>query len=845
MWIERLEIQGFKRLSGTFDLDEGITVVVGPNESGKSSLHEALIRSLYGFSSKDRRKSDGASMLDRTAPWDRDDHGVVAVVHLRNGDARRAAWRFADHRLQLTDPVTGDDLTSSVAGKRQDYTLGATLLGVELDEFRQVCCLDQAAIGAVERSEPLQLLLQRAVETGDGEAGVDDADKILRAFLSKDGRIGVRIDTLRPLPGGALDLAEKHIDELEAQLADADRSREEVERLAVELSVLHDRRSVCASALAASEQQLLRIRAQRAEEQHAAARDEGRRANADVAEPKISEDLETRVRTVRSELATTRGEQQDIEPAAAVARERLAELERDRLTLEPQITQLALYERVDDASGGRVRELLERRIALREGGGGQDPDRAAAPVAGRSLDRRLLTASLAVGLVSVGLAAAVNPGALVGLAVAALIAIVARLRNVREAGAEAERESRRERTAGMRVQAGRDLEDVLDAAGASPSGDLDLRARTYLDACEKKRARAGFVAQLAQVRADSAAAGEPSRIERQLAERADRLAQSLLGLYHEAAIDATSLDEAGRRFDELAREARAAREAATRSEAAAAALDAALAGRTLEDLEVEAEQVRQRLREHVDRHGELTSTPGDETVLEASVEADRAELAGLDQRSAEIEGRIETLESLNQSPAELKEDLAHERARAIRLRDAAAAVNLARETLEQSAREAYRQVAPHLKHALERNLPRITGGRYTEATVDDQLQICVVPPETSSSVDVENLSRGTQDQIYFLERLALARVLDRAIDRPPLLLDDPFVHFDVERRRFALELLVEAAADGRQVILFSTDMRLADEALDLCDCRVIELPAPDSLGREHRPAGALVGGAHE
>lgn len=844
MWIERLEIQGFKRLSGMFDLDDGITVVVGPNESGKSSLHEALIRSLYGFPSRDRRKSDGASMLDRTAPWNRDDHGVVAVVRLRNGDVRRAAWRFADHRLQLTDPVTGDDLTSAVAGKRQDYALGATLLGVELDEFRQVCCLDQAAIGAVERSGPLQLLLQRAVETGDGEAGVDDADKILRAFLSKDGRIGVRIDTLRPLPGGALDLAEKRIDELEAQLADADRSREEVERLAVELAALRDRRSVFASALAASEQQLLRIRARRAEEQRTAARDQGRRANADVAEPTISEDLETRVRTVRSELATTRGEQQDIEPAAAVARERLAELERDRLTLEPRITQLDPYEHVDDASGGRVHELLERRTALREDGDRQGLDHAAAPGAGRSLDRRLLAASLVVGLVSVGLAAVVSPVALVGLAVAALIAVVARLRNVREAGAEAERESRRERTASMRAQADRDLENVLDAAGASPSNDLDLRARTYLDACEKKRARAGFVAQLAPVRADAAAAGEPLRIERQLAERADRLVVSLLDLYHEAAIDATSLDEAGRRFDEVAREARAAREAATRSEAAAAALDAALAGRTLDDLEAEAEQARRRLQEHVERHGEFTS-PGDETVLETSVEADRTELTGLDQRSAEIEGRIETLESLNQSPAELKEDLEYERARAIRLRDAAEAVNLAREMLEQSAREAYRRVAPHLKHALERNLPRITGGRYTEATVDDQLQIRVVPPETSSSVDVENLSRGTQDQIYFLERLALARLLDRTIDRPPLLLDDPFVHFDVERRRFALELLVEAAADGRQVILFSTDMRLAEEARDLCDCRVIELPAPDSLGREHLPAGALVGGAHE
>jgi len=844
MWIERVEIRGFKRLSGKFDLGEGITVVVGPNESGKSSLHEALIRSLYGFSGKDRRKNAGASALDRTAPWNGGDHGVVAFLRLGDGDARRAAWSFADHSLQLTDPMTGDDLTSTVAGKKQDYTLGPALLGVELDEFRQVCCLDQAAIGAVERSEPLQLLLQRAVETGDGEAGVDHADKILRAFLARDGRIAVRVDTLNPLAGGALDLADQRVAELETQLEDADRSRVEVERLAVELLALRDQRSAHSSALAANEQQLLLGRAQRAEEQHAAAREEGDRANADVAEPGISEDLELCVQTARSELATTRDEQQGIEPAAAVARERIAELERDRLAIEPQVTQLDPYEHVDDASEGRVHELLERRIALREEGGQQDSGGASEPAATSSV-RRLHAAGLAVGLVSVGLAVVVTPAALAGLAVAVLVALIAYLRNAREAGAMAERESRSERTASMRAQADRNLEEVLEAAGASPSDDLDIRARTYLDACGKKRTRAGLATQLAKVRADAAAADEPLRSERQLAARVDRLADTLSGLYREAAIDATSLETAGRRFDELAREARTARAAATRSEAAAAALGAALAGRTLGELEAEAEQARQRLREHVEHHGALASTPGDETILEAAVESNRVEIAHLDRRSAEIDSKIETLESLNQSPAELKEQLAQERDRATRLRAAAAAAGLARETLEQSAREAYRQVAPHLKRALERNLPRVTGSRYAEAAVDDQLQIRVVPPETPNSVDVDALSRGTQDQIYFLERLELARLLDRTIDRPPLLLDDPFVHFDAERRRFALELLVEAAADGRQVILFSTDTRLADEARDLCDCRVIELSAPEAPDRDNHLAGALVGGVHE
>ena len=64
------------------------------------------------------------------------------------------------------------------------------------------------------------------------------------------------------------------------------------------------------------------------------------------------------------------------------------------------------------------------------------------------------------------------------------------------------------------------------------------------------------------------------------------------------------------------------------------------------------------------------------------------------------------------------------------------------------------------------------------------------------------------------------------IGEAPLLLDDPFVHFDEPRLGFALELIRDAAAE-RQVILFSTDPGMARRAQQTCgDCTVIELDAP-------------------
>ncbi|MGA9112754.1 MAG: ATP-binding protein, partial [Candidatus Dormiibacterota bacterium] len=63
MRLERLEVTGFGRLrQRRFDFGERITVVLGPNESGKSTLHRAIRAALYGLDAggpgRPRERSD-------------------------------------------------------------------------------------------------------------------------------------------------------------------------------------------------------------------------------------------------------------------------------------------------------------------------------------------------------------------------------------------------------------------------------------------------------------------------------------------------------------------------------------------------------------------------------------------------------------------------------------------------------------------------------------------------------------------------------------------------------------------------------------------------------------------
>jgi uncharacterized protein YhaN len=57
------------------------------------------------------------------------------------------------------------------------------------------------------------------------------------------------------------------------------------------------------------------------------------------------------------------------------------------------------------------------------------------------------------------------------------------------------------------------------------------------------------------------------------------------------------------------------------------------------------------------------------------------------------------------------------------------------------------------------------------------------------------------DQLYLAARLALLDLLYRDT-KPPLLLDDPFVKFDPDRREQAMELCKEIAQD-HQILFFT------------------------------------------
>lgn len=129
----------------------------------------------------------------------------------------------------------------------------------------------------------------------------------------------------------------------------------------------------------------------------------------------------------------------------------------------------------------------------------------------------------------------------------------------------------------------------------------------------------------------------------------------------------------------------------------------------------------------------------------------------------------------------------------------------ARKELVAATQEYQKQFAPRLGLLMSEGVGRITQGRYSEVQIDPHdLSISLTVPERESSVGVEHLSTGTRDLVYMMLHIGISRLMGRTGETLPLLLDDPFVQYDRQRQKQALEYLLQLTEET-QVFLFTKD----------------------------------------
>lgn len=179
----------------------------------------------------------------------------------------------------------------------------------------------------------------------------------------------------------------------------------------------------------------------------------------------------------------------------------------------------------------------------------------------------------------------------------------------------------------------------------------------------------------------------------------------------------------------------------------------------------------------------------------------RREVDKIDREYAESKGRVK--ESLNSdiNDLELEEEIEYLQNKKEKMKYKAQLLEILLKYLDETDKEIKARFAPQVAEKMTPWLSRVTNDKYSTISLSSDMNLAVKVPEMESFVDIDTLSRGTQDQIYLGLRIIIGDLIsgERSV---PVFLDDTMHTFDAIRLA-SVKTFFEEISQTRQVFLFS------------------------------------------
>lgn len=169
-----------------------------------------------------------------------------------------------------------------------------------------------------------------------------------------------------------------------------------------------------------------------------------------------------------------------------------------------------------------------------------------------------------------------------------------------------------------------------------------------------------------------------------------------------------------------------------------------------------------------------------------------------------LEERLKVLNRELSKLVEIDEEIKRNDNLILKLDKKREAIEMAKNTIESLSKDIHRQFAPTINKKIGRIIENITDGKYTNIRVDDKLDMGISNPITGEIINVNSLSGGTIDQLYFSLRYGVIDSIRE--EAPPLILDDCFIQYDDNRLKNMMNFLLDISKD-RQIILFTCHKR--------------------------------------
>jgi DNA repair exonuclease SbcCD ATPase subunit len=348
--LSRIEIAAFGCLNGfNEDIAPALHVFHGPNESGKSTLQQAILALLYGFYEGDRAKATENAARQRFVPWQHPRYAARLEYELQDGHHYRVTRDFAndDDPTTVSDMVTGRPITDEFGrGRHGNVPFMRKQLGMTRRVFESCAFVSQGELlqvtgeGRVTPQEMGDAIISLA-DTARRDVSAQKAIERLNDAIKK--QVGGPTARATPLP-----VARSHLAAAKRELEEIDRVRQEIaadaenlerskeQARSLEESITRNRYLLCRAELSELEGRLNRLARLNEQERHS---QEQRAASSAFAEFPVDErdDLvrawssirELRERLVKEQAETER------------QRRRLEELNERRDSLSRQERDLA------------------------------------------------------------------------------------------------------------------------------------------------------------------------------------------------------------------------------------------------------------------------------------------------------------------------------------------------------------------------------------------------------------------------------------------------------------------------------------------------------------------------
>src|ERR1017187_4851438 len=221
MRLERLTIGGFGRLRDVeIDFHPRLTVLLGENESGKSTVQRALRAALYGLDVGGPGRPTERSDWTRWTPWTGGEYSLALTYELAAGRRMRVARRLEqrEHSCQVHE-IGGGDVTAEVRVGRA-VAPGQVHLGIDEAVFCASACVgeDGLHLGAGDspaaRAGEVQEAIERLADSGEETT----AAQALAAIAEAVARVGSERRS-----GSPLGRAVNRLRQLDVQVDDARR----------------------------------------------------------------------------------------------------------------------------------------------------------------------------------------------------------------------------------------------------------------------------------------------------------------------------------------------------------------------------------------------------------------------------------------------------------------------------------------------------------------------------------------------------------------------------------------------------------------------------------------------